>query len=358
MTAASSAMEARKSIPGRIVVRGTNWVGDTVISLPALKHIRKLFAGSHITVWAPDNLAEIVGNAQVCDEVLAFDRYAKGAFGRALSMSKTLRSRKFDLAILLQNAFESAFTTWLAGVPLRAGYPTDLRGPLLNIKAHLEPGIFGKHQVFYYLAIAKHVERYFFDTETAEDVVPDCSIKLPDEAMNKAAEILSRFDGDGPVFSLAAGSVNSEAKRWPVESFAALADLLAQRLNARIALLGSPDEHALSDKIISFMKTDSAVNLAGEIDLMGVMAVMKLSDAVVSNDTGSAHLAVAAAARVLTIFGPTSPGATAPYGPTAQVVQGDAPCGPCRHYHCPKPTHFCMTAVTPEMVFDRVASLV
>jgi heptosyltransferase II len=111
------------------------------------------------------------------------------------------------------------------------------------------------------------------------------------------------------------------------------------------------------EEIISRMRTTRTANLAGRADMLTSMAVMNLSEMVISNDTGSAHLAVAASARVLTIFGPTSAGATAPYGPDAHVIQGIAECAPCRHFRCPHDRHPCMRSVTPQAVMERVEEL-
>ena len=144
-------MNRALSIPSKVVIRGTNWVGDTILSLPALKEIRRIFASSHITLWVRSSLADIVTAAGVTDDVVCFDPNSVSVLKRPFMMMQKLKAQKFDMAILLQNAFESAFTAWLARIPIRAGYPTDLRGPLLNMRVPLTPDITFKHQVFYYL---------------------------------------------------------------------------------------------------------------------------------------------------------------------------------------------------------------
>ena len=121
--------------------------------------------------------------------------------------------------------------------------------------------------------------------------------------------------------------------------------------------MGAPGERDLLAGIASNMKKPGAVNLAGTTNILTSMAVMKLSEAVISNDTGSAHLAVAAAASVLTIFGPTIPGATAPYGPQARLVVGTADCAPCRNYRCPIQGHPCMSSVPPEMILSEITKM-
>jgi len=274
-------------------------------------------------------------------------------------MAARLAGGGFDMAVLLQNAFESAFTSWMARVPLRAGYSTDLRGPLLNLRVPRPREILSRHQVFYYLGITDFLRSHFLGGESPGDIAPDCSVTIPEEGTLHARRLLVELGAeiDRPLICLCAGSVNSEAKRWPADAFAALADLLTSRLDAQVIFAGASGERALIDGIIGRMKGRGAVNLAGRTGAVESMAMMNLACAVISNDTGSAHMAVAAGSSVLTIFGPTSPGATAPYGPDARVIQGIAPCAPCRHFRCPIPDHPCMSAVTPEAVLERTEEI-
>lgn len=357
-----SSMSANAKLPAqpsRILVRGTNWVGDTVISLPAAKGLKRIFPSAHFTFWTPRGLKSLVEATGVADEVICFEKNERGPLTRALRMRGPLVSGKFDMVVLFQNAFESAFTAWLARVPIRVGYPTDLRGPLLTVRVPLDDDIRAKHQVFYYRGITEFLEGRFLGTGTSRDLIPDCSIELGAASLQRAQDLLASLGADErrPLFCLCPGSVNSEAKRWPRDFFSRLADLLIQRMDAQVALLGAPEEEDLIERITRGMSASGAVKLAGKADMITSMAMMSRSRLVISNDTGSAHLAVAASARVLTVFGPTSAGATAPYGPDAHIIQGDAPCAPCRHYKCPLPDHPCMRSIQPEAVLDRVKGI-
>ena len=132
----------------RILVRGTNWVGDTVMSLPAAKQLRRLFPSAHITLWCPDGLKVLWETTRIPDKVISFSANSGGPLRRALRMSKRIASQNFDLVVLFQNAFESAFTAWLARIPFRVGYGTDLRGALLNIKFHRQTK-FGRNMRYF-----------------------------------------------------------------------------------------------------------------------------------------------------------------------------------------------------------------
>jgi heptosyltransferase-2 len=348
-------MNRPETLPSRIVVRGANWVGDTVMSLPAAREVRRIFPRAQLTFWIPSGLAPLIRATGIPDDILLFDRESGRQLMRPFRVRKQLVEGRFDMAILFQNAFESAFTSWLARIPTRAGYPTDLRGPLLTLQVPLHPGIRRKHEVFYYLAITDFLEQYFHGASRKEPASVDCSVRMDALSIGRARSLLSGvgIDSHGPLFCLCPGSVNSEAKRWPGDYFARLADLLIERMDARVVFLGAPNESTLVEGIISEMRGKTAVNLAGRGDMIASMAVMGMSRMVISNDTGSAHLAVSAGARVLTLFGPTSPGATAPYGPGAHIIQGEAPCAPCRHFRCPRPHHACMRSLKPEAVLRR-----
>ena len=346
-------------IPSRIVVRGTNWVGDTVMSIPAIREMRRIFPSAWIELWGPVGLEPLLRATGVPDGVIGVNTNAAGPLKRPFLVKRDLAAGHFDMAVLFQNAFESAFTALLAGIPVRAGYPTDLRGPLLNVKIPLTREIRERHQVFYYLGITSFLQHRFGTDGNAGPTKPDCSISLSHESLGRARELLATHDKgtDRPLFCLCPGSVNSEAKRWPADYFARLADLLRERLAAAVVFLGARQERPLVDGIISHMQHGGAMNLAGLTDLIGSMAVMRISDMVVSNDTGSAHMAVAAGSTVLTVFGPTSIGATAPYGPSAYTMKGEAPCAPCRHFRCPLPDHPCMRRVVPEDVLQKIVEI-
>ncbi len=328
------------------------------MSVPAIKELRRIFPSTRITLWVPSRLAPLVSATGIPDDVICFDGNSGSPMQRPFRMRGKLTSGKFDMSVLLQNAFESAFSSWMAGIPLRAGYPTDLRGPLLNIRIPLTRQVRRKHQVFYYLAITKFLEVYFRDRDNSSKGPPDCSIPIKEENCTRARDLIaSRGTGlDRPIFCLCPGSVNSEAKRWPGESFARLADLLIDRIGAQVVFLGAPQEKGLVEGIMSLMRNSGSLDLVGA-DMMTSMGVMNLSALVISNDTGSAHLAVASSARVVTIFGSTNPGATAPYGPNTYVIQGHAPCAPCRHFRCPLQAHPCMNSVEPEAVLRKVEEI-
>jgi len=346
-------------MPSRIVVRGTNWVGDTIISLPAARRLRTSFPQSEITFWVPSGLAPLVKAAGVADAIICFDGNSGGPLRRPFAMKHTLKRSGFDMAVLFQNAFESAFTAWLAGIKIRVGFPTDLRGPLLNVRVPLDARLKREHQVYYYLAITDFLERQWLGINAEEKAEPDCSIALADNELQRGRErlALSGADLSRRLICLCPGSVNSEAKRWPPDCFARLGDLLSEDLGAQVVFLGAPQERSLVDSIVSGMRSGRAINLAGTSDMIGSMAVMRLSSLVISNDTGSAHLAVAASAKVLTIFGPTVPGATAPLGPNAFIIKTAAGCAPCRHFTCPKPGHPCMRNISPETLLRKVEEI-
>ncbi len=339
----------------KILVRGANWVGDTVMTIPALKQIRRIFPDSHIEVWAPSGLEPLIKATNLVDGFIGFSPNGEAKIMRPFRTAQRIQSDKFDSVILFQNAFESALTTWLASIPERIGYSTDLRGALLTVKVPQPKNIRSKHEVFYYLEIADYLERTLFRVPSGI-VEPDCSISLTSDVVLQSEELLrgAGIDPQGIFFCLCPGSVNSEAKRWPPDYFTDLTLMLNDL--GPVVFLGAPNEKDLIDSIIG-NAAGKAANLAGIADPITSMAIMGLAKLVISNDTGSAHLAVAAKGKVLTIFGPTKPGATAPYGPNAHIIQGKAACAPCRKFRCPEPDHKCMRSILPAEVFSRVLQI-
>ncbi|MGC8603712.1 MAG: glycosyltransferase family 9 protein, partial [Desulfomonilaceae bacterium] len=304
-------------------------------------------------------LESLLRLTKIPDEIIVFKKTEGGPIKRTFSMKRRLRQAHFEMAVLFQNAFEAAFTSWMAGIKLRAGYPTDLRGPFLNIKVPLIPSTLSGHQVFYYLEIVKYLDDYFRRGRFQYIGKPDCAIRIPSHEVNKARKFLvtEGVDLERRLVCLCPGSVNSDAKRWPAEYYSKLADLLVREDDTEIIFLGAPEERDLVSGIIADMKNGHAFNLAAKADIVQSLSIMNLSALVISNDTGSAHLAVAAGAKCLTIFGPTIPGATAPFGKQTFIIQGKAACAPCDNHNCHIDGHPCMRSLLPEVVSQKAIEI-
>ena len=157
-----------------------------------------------------------------------------------------------------------------------------------------------------------------------------------------------------PVVALCPGSINSRAKRWPAEAYAALADRLIDT-NRQVLLIGSKDEADVSQDVTSRMRNRPVV-LTGKTSLDQITAVLSAVDLIVTNDTGPAHIGAALGRPTLVIFGPTNPLTTRPFAPVAEILRHPPDCAPCMLRDCPI-DHRCMTAITVDEVFERSHAL-
>ncbi|MFN0086898.1 MAG: lipopolysaccharide heptosyltransferase II [Blastocatellia bacterium] len=346
--------------PERILVRGTNWIGDAVMSAPALRRLRASFPHSRISLLAPQRTAALFEGAPYLDEILVYRRSEDGV-GVFFEFVRELRARRFDLAALFQNAFEAALLAWLGGARMRIGYAEQGRGRLLTHRLHRGPGHRNRHQVNDYLDITAECERAFGIEPPA---MPD-SARWPmlraSEAQTAAAGPLVRRltagPGAGPLIALNAGSTNSRAKCWPPERFAALADRLIEQSGARIVMIGAAAERESAQAVLDRMTRSGGVNLAGETTMAELFGLLAACDLLVSNDTGPAHIAAALGRPTLTIFGPTNEFETSPTGPRAELLRAEGiECARCMHRDCPI-DHRCMTRIGAEDVLERSVRL-
>src|SRR5688572_3084770 len=135
----------------RILIRATNWIGDAVMCLPALRAIRERFPAAHLAILARPWVADLYQREPFCDEMIPYLASGENWNLRAKwSLARELRKRRFDCAILLQNAFDAALIAWLARVPVRIGYKRDARSPLLTHAIPLpRPGEIPRHESYY-----------------------------------------------------------------------------------------------------------------------------------------------------------------------------------------------------------------
>ncbi|MGI8836399.1 MAG: lipopolysaccharide heptosyltransferase II [Pyrinomonadaceae bacterium] len=338
----------------RIIVRGTNWVGDAMMTLPALRELRRLFPDAHITLATRSWARGLFFGAEYIDKLQIQDGRGIRSFCQQL---RGWRKGQFDLAVLLTNSFESALVAALAGIPARIGYASDGRARLLTHPIQLPEWRSTRHEIFYYLRIVAELEWLFTRQQTFLEVQPDASLEVSESRKGEARYLLQRqgVHGDRPIIALCPGSINSRAKRWPAESYAVVADRFVDTLQAQILLVGSPQELDVSQHVVSCMHNKPLV-LTGKTDIAQLVGILSLCDLLVTNDTGPAHIAAALGRPTLVIFGPTNPLTTRPFSPYAEIIRFPPECAPCMLRDCPI-DHRCMTAITPDGVFAQAQEL-
>ena len=333
----------------KVVVRGTNWVGDSVMTIPALRALRRVLPQAHITLVGRPSAKGLFVDAEFLDEFMVYDR--RSSFS-VFSQAATWRRNHFDLALLFQNAFEAALIPLLAGVPIRLGYAKEGRTPLLTHPVALPEWRSSKHEVFYYLYLVAALEQFLYQTSELSEIDPDISISVSEGRRQAAFQILNTqgVTSDQRIVALCPGSTNSRAKRWPAEYYAKLADSLLEQ-QRQVILIGAKEELAVSREVTSKMRKQPVV-LTGQTSIDQLTAVLSCVDLLVTNDTGPAHIGAALGIPTLVIFGPTNPLTTRPLSGQAEVIRHPPDCAPCMLRDCPI-DHRCMTAITVEEVFDH-----
>jgi heptosyltransferase-2 len=332
----------------KILVRATNWVGDAVMSLPALRALHETFPEAEISILAKPWVADLYGREPFCHRVIPYtptDLAAKWRQGRAL------QSEQFDLAILLQNAFEAAAVAFAARIPERIGYARDGRSALLT-RAIAVPklGEIPRHERFYYLELLRRAG--ILGTMPESD-----AIRLDGAAAARTAG-LARFQAAGlgeSVVGVSPGAAYGTAKQWLPERFAAAASRVANEIGATIAIFGSTSERELCASVAAAC-TVPVRNFAGETTLAEFIEMAAACRVYLTNDSGAMHIASALGVPTVTVFGATDDIGTGPTGPLARVVREPVECSPCLRRECPI-DHRCMTRVSVERVAETALNL-
>ncbi len=337
----------------KVLVRATNWLGDAVISIPALREIRRAHPSAQIVILARQWVADLYAREDFCDRILVYENKGQhaGVLGR-LRLAQTLRREQFDKAILLQNAFDVAILAFLARIPVRIGYARDARGILLTESIPVPvPGAIPNHQRFYYLELLRRAGII--------NELPECAdIRLG--GVDRAAADgrrgwKSRNLPEGPWIGVSPGAAYGTAKRWIPERFAAAAAELSRRLDANIVIFGSPAEAELAESIAS-QAGSRAHSLAGKTSLSEFIELASTCSVYLTNDSGPMHVAAALGLPTVAIFGATDHVATGPSASWAKVLRHEVECSPCMLRECPI-DHPCMTGVSVDDVVTEALAL-
>jgi heptosyltransferase-2 len=301
-------------------------------------------------------VAGLYGREAFCDEVIPYNapRGWQGLHEKR-RLAAELRARKFDCALLLQNAFEAAAMARWAGIPIRIGYDRDARGWLLTHPIPV-PGAndLPKHQRFYYLELlkrAKLIPGYAMDT----------TIRLGGsrEAADRGRSRLRDAGMEGAVIGISPGAAYGGAKRWLPERFAEAAVAIAGERGAQVAVFGSKEEANICEAVCQEIGRASVVcrNFAGGTPLDEFVEMAAACELFLTNDSGAMHVASALGVATVVVFGATDDAATGPTGDWSRVVRHAVECSPCLLRECPI-DHRCMIRVAASQVVEAAHGLV
>jgi lipopolysaccharide heptosyltransferase II len=335
-----------------ILVRSVNWLGDAVMSTPALLRLRQARPAARLTLLCPEKLAGLWERQPFVDELLTFS-----AGENPWRVARRLRETKFTAGLAFPNSFRSALELWLARIPRRAGAAGGGRSFLLTQPVPPPPGavemrkrsareirrLIGSANEPALIPPAAHHVHHYLNLSAALGASPEPlppRIDVSEQEMEAARSKFGLTPNAGrPWFGVAPGAEYGAAKRWPADRFVAAALALRRKTNCRWAVFGSAAERDLAGSIaaeIGRAAGEPALDLAGKTTLRELAAALKICHLVLTNDTGPMHLAAAVGSPVTAVFGSTSPGLTGPiFSPQARVVRWNAPCAPCFRRDCP-----------------------
>ena len=384
--------------PRRILVRGVNWLGDAVMTTPALLRLREQFPDAPIALLTPDKLKDLWTGHPAVNETISFAA-ADNIFSVAKKIRRVGSSRRddrtaqrtvpaqFDLALVLPNSPRSAMETWLARIPQRIGYARPWRSWFLTqavplradvvtmrkrtvaeiqrlVAADVSRRTIPENRAFTSVATSGHQIHEYLQLAAALGANPE---PLAPQLFVSPQEVEAAKNKFGleqiaqPVFGLNPGAEYGPAKRWPVERFIAVATEIQQRTNCVWLIFGGKNDTAIADQIASALLASRFTfhDLSGTTSLRELMALLKLCRVLLTNDSGPMHVAAALGTPVVVPFGSTSPELTGPGLPgdsRHHLLKSDAPCSPCFLRECPIDFR-CMNGITVARVVEAVLSV-
>lgn len=333
----------------KILVRGTNWIGDAVMTVPALRELRRIFPDASIALHTRSWADGLFRDADFIDELVTFEK-DRWKIREIYKNTEFLKADGYDLAVLMPNSFESALTSFLSGIPRRIGYNKDVRGLLLTDPVAVPEWKSRRHEVYYYLNLVAEVEKRVLGRETVGGLDPDPILAISEDRQIAAKAFLAKqgVDLSKKTVALGAGSTNSRAKQWPADRFAALADRLSEEGDVNVVLIGSEGDGDVAAAVVAGTK-GKPLDITGKTDIGEAAALLSVVDLLISNDMGLAHVAPAVGTETIAIFGPTNPETTRPFSFKSEVIRHQVECSPCMLRDCPI-DHRCMTRISVDEV--------
>ena len=326
----------------KVLIRGVNWIGDTIITLPTIKGIREVFPRVHLAVLVRPHLSSLFERCDFVDEIIYYpEGIGFDLILKERGLVKEISQKQFNLVVIFPRSFRSALIPYLARITFRMGYSACKRGILLTHGVEESKELLACHQVEYYY----HIARSLGATHMWES--PNLSVGR--EENEWALEFLKNagIDESHLLIGINPGSTYGTAKCWFIERYLELTRRLIRHLHAKIILVGGKDNVSLVNHIAS--------NLDGQIikvvgkDILQLAALLKRCHLFISNDTGPMHVAAAVGTPVVAIFGSTNPVSTSPLGRGHRIIRKEVSCSPCLKRDCPEDRR-CMGLISVDEV--------
>jgi heptosyltransferase-2 len=329
--------------PFRILVRSSNWLGDAVMSVPAVRAIKNGRPDAHVTIAAAVKIAPMW---KLIPEVDAIIPLPEGSLPSVVRLLK--QQIPFDVAILFPNSLRVALESWLSGILRRVGYRGHSRSWLVNqiVREPRKPGP-PEHHSLRFLRIARECGA---ETERTSNVQrPTLNVQLSD------SDQLSTINHQPLRIGLCPGAEYGPAKRWLPERFAEAAANITAQSSAQWILFGTKNDGAIGEQIAAAIG-DHCVNRIGQTTLGQLIDELRRCRLLLTNDTGTMHLAALLGVPVVAVFGSTEPRLTGPLGNGHIILRHHVECSPCFLRECPIDFR-CMKAVSTDEVAGAVLSM-
>jgi heptosyltransferase-2 len=339
----------------RILIVAPNWIGDAVMSQPLLANLKAIYPQSQIDVLASPWVAPIYRACSEVHQVIeARLEHKQLQWGLRKQLAKQLELNQYAACFVLPNSLKSALIPWLANIPFRIGYQGEMRFGLINLALDNPSKVNRPPMANHYLALANVLE-HSQEIDTSQPADPKLNISsAAKESIGAKLQVASIKEKS--IYVLCPGAEYGITKRWPDDHFASLAQqLIASEPDAQVILLGGKDDQALGESVRTQAKNDSQIhNWCGKTSLDEAIALIGMSKALVSNDSGLMHIGAALKVPQVAIFGSSDPHHTPPLSDKAKVLWLNLACSPCHKRECPLGHLKCLKDILPATVLDAI----
>lgn len=328
-------------MPEKILILGPSWVGDMVLAQSLFKTLMQQNPNIQIDVAAPAWTFPLLERMpEVTNKIALPFKHGELAFFERIRFGKNLKNYSYSQAIILTNSFKSALLPWAAGIKKRTGFLGEMRYGLINDVRPLDKE-----------KLKKTVERFValgLNNHELPKEVPTPQLNANPESAWILAVGLGIQNNKSKILGLCSGAEFGEAKRWPAEYYAEVANE-ALKKNWQVLLFGSDKDVPITSQI-NKLTDNQCIDLGGKTMLGDAIDLMSLCDTVISNDSGLMHVAAALDKKLIAIFGSSDPYHTPPMHPNAVIEYLGLSCSPCFERTCPLGHLDCLKQIEPAKI--------